>query len=370
MTVKITKDQITVREDLNRLNRAPSVAGERLMQAPTPQDQFSLIGAGRKNYIINGDFNIWQRATSVGAGSGNGYHTADRWYQYTNNTNSWAQSTDVPANQGFNYSMKAHSFSGTMILDQYVELPVAGNPWVFGPGSTFTLSYWVRATGYKKNLVNRLVFRQNGGSSTNEVSPDNAYDHKKAFPVNSTWTRHSQTFTMPHDLSLGSGIKALGLSIRTSDGDGATIAPESTDVIYITGVQLELGSVMTPFEHLSPGESLKLCQRYFQKETNDDWSGTGDHALMNGVCWSSGYVYGHYKYPSGTMRENPTITLSSAGTWICLSASLSGAASAAQVMGVNPNRAELRFQNSSMTNGNSAWVRFSTNAVITLDAEV
>ena len=75
MTVKITKPQINAREELNDLKKPTGVAGEAMLRAETPQEQFSLIGAGRKNLIINGGFDVWQRNTSF---TGAGY-TSDRW---------------------------------------------------------------------------------------------------------------------------------------------------------------------------------------------------------------------------------------------------------------------------------------------------
>ena len=46
MTVKITKPEINVREQLNELKKPTGVAGEAMLRAETPQEQFNLIGAG------------------------------------------------------------------------------------------------------------------------------------------------------------------------------------------------------------------------------------------------------------------------------------------------------------------------------------
>ena len=81
MTVRIEKPAINVREELADLRKPTGIAGEAMMRAETPQEQFNLIGAGRRNMIINGDMKVAQRATSVtGFGGGtDAYTTVDRW---------------------------------------------------------------------------------------------------------------------------------------------------------------------------------------------------------------------------------------------------------------------------------------------------
>ena len=48
---------------------------------------------------------------------------------------------------------------------------------------------------------------------------------------------------------------------------------------YLTGVQLELGSVATPFEHRSYGDELRKCERYYhvisETNTNGKYIGSG-----------------------------------------------------------------------------------------------
>jgi len=64
MAVKFTKPEINIREKLSELDKPSGIAGEAMLRAETPQEQFNLIGAGRKNLLINGGFDVWQRGTS------------------------------------------------------------------------------------------------------------------------------------------------------------------------------------------------------------------------------------------------------------------------------------------------------------------
>ena len=72
MTVKVTKPSINVREELADLKKPSGTAGEAMLRAETPQEQFNLIGAGRKNLVINGAMEVAQRSTSVTGSTTNG----------------------------------------------------------------------------------------------------------------------------------------------------------------------------------------------------------------------------------------------------------------------------------------------------------
>ena len=61
MTVKVSKPAINVREELADLRKPTGIAGEAMLRAETPQEQFNLIGAGRRNYALNGNFTVSQR---------------------------------------------------------------------------------------------------------------------------------------------------------------------------------------------------------------------------------------------------------------------------------------------------------------------
>jgi len=76
MAVKFTKPEINVREKLAELDKPSGIAGEAMLRADTVAEQQALIGVGRRNMIINGDFQVWQRGTSFSSG-----FTADRCTQ-------------------------------------------------------------------------------------------------------------------------------------------------------------------------------------------------------------------------------------------------------------------------------------------------
>ena len=63
MAVKFTKPEINVREKLAELDKPSGIAGEAMLRAETPQEQFNLIGAGRRNLLINGGFESGKEET-------------------------------------------------------------------------------------------------------------------------------------------------------------------------------------------------------------------------------------------------------------------------------------------------------------------
>ena len=80
MAVKFTKPEINVREKLAELDKPSGIAGEAMLRAETPQEQFNIIGAGRRNLLINGDFQVSQRGDYTTAASANVSYFVDRWY--------------------------------------------------------------------------------------------------------------------------------------------------------------------------------------------------------------------------------------------------------------------------------------------------
>ena len=93
MTVRITKPEFNLREKISELDKPSGLKGSELMRSDTAQDARDLIGAGRKNMIINGDMTVAQRGTSSGRSEFRGLNRI-------NNTTT-AVTTAISASDGF-----------------------------------------------------------------------------------------------------------------------------------------------------------------------------------------------------------------------------------------------------------------------------
>jgi hypothetical protein len=246
------------------------------------------IHTGRRNKIINGAFQVWQRGTSFTTSAVS--FAADRFahYQAIPSSNNVTQSTDVP--DGFTYSC---SLNDAVDMRCTVELPGQGIAGEFYNGSTWTLSFYARSTGadlsYTTDMgfVNGPSYASYGGAWT---SSNNSYN------ITSTWQRFEIQFTV--NASPTNSHYAVGFVLGGTAGRS----------IRFTGIQLEAGDTATPFEHRSFGGELALCQRYYQKSypyTNyaGDNLGAGSHGFI--PIDSLDDVNIHF---TQYMRATPTLT--------------------------------------------------------------
>ena len=261
---------------------------------------------GGKNKIINGDFGIWQRGTSSTASNS---FIADRFFNFWDGSGTFTVSQ-----QSFDYSsspaadkLPISGYTGTYF--QRIALNTTGSTTLYQTatrvedvrtfaGQTFTFSFWAKAntattlTGYIEQYFGT-------GGSTTSGPASNTY----AFTT--SWQRFSYTVLMPSitGKTIGAG-NYLQFTLRSS-----TIA--SGVYFDIWGVQLEAGSVATPFTTATgtlSGE-LTACQRYYS---------VGQSIGIVNATVDGG---GNYRsYPQNflpvTMRTTPTIGITSytAGT--------------------------------------------------------
>jgi len=284
MTVKVSKPAINVREELADLRKPTGVAGEAMLRAETPQEQFNLIGAGRRNLIINGGFDVWQRGATSTAVNGFDMSSADRWYAVRTQLN---QETDTYGNP------YAHCVCGNFTDSNYLQYKVEFPRKLLG--KTLTLSYWIKSDD---------GLGQNGGLYIRYYTTSSGYETPvlEAQKFGSEWTRVVRTFTMPTTAVYND---AYGLEIFIQ-GNTAT-ENNNTKTFDIKEVQLELGKVATPFEHRSYGEELALCQRYYTRLGNDDGGFT--HLMVGSAEGTTVYVVS--RSLSTRMRAVPTVTVGS-----------------------------------------------------------
>jgi len=279
MTIQVTKEPINLREKLNELETNKGLKGNEILQAETAQEVRSLIGAGRKNLIINGGFDVWQRGTSF---SGGDEFSSDRWKKglsggtatVTRQTFSVGQ-TDVPFNP--NYFLRCSTSIGNDAgrIEQKIEGVAITS------GQNITISFYAKGTnpgGGSFEIRLGQYFGTGGSAGIDRAASDN-------FTVTSSWQKFTRTITVPsisgRTLGVGNNLDVI---FEQSWGiDHSTAAWE----LDLAQVQLELGSVATDFEHRSYGEELALCQRYYQTFQVS----IEDHAAAAGEYQNASIVY-------------------------------------------------------------------------------
>lgn len=211
------------------------------------------FGQAGKNKVINGDFGIWQRGTSLTATNAF-FYTADRWlsYSYGASATTVSQQTFTPgaapvAGYEGQYFLRVTSSTTQIYLEQRIE-----DVRTFA-GQTVTFSFWAKqATAAATSLGTTLVqvFGTGGSTQVNTTIISGQ-------STTTGWTRYSGTATLPSITGKTIGTNSY-LAIQMSNGS-------LNNALDVWGVQLEYGSKATPFETASgtlQGE-LALCQRYY-----------------------------------------------------------------------------------------------------------
>jgi hypothetical protein len=227
-------------------------------------------GVYRKNMIINGNFDIWQRATSQ---TNSGYGSVDRWINDNlGSTKTTSQQpftigqTDVPNNPSYYIRTVTTSVTGvnnrTLILQNIENVATLA-------GKSITISFWAKADATKTLATE---FSQNfgtGGSPSTSVSTG-ITQHT----LTTTWQKFTVTATLP---------SVSGKTIGTNNNsklqvafwfDAGTTFNSRTDSLGhqsgtfdIAQVQIEENNTATEFENRSIGTEFTLCVRYYYKNT-------------------------------------------------------------------------------------------------------
>jgi len=283
---------------------------------------------GQKNIVINGAMQVAQRSTSVTGVTDSGYRTCDRFRPVITNAGTWtiSQSSDAPT--GFATSLKfdcttadtSLGSSDKFRLDYYIEgRDVQHLQKGSSSAKSLTMSFYV-----KTNKTGTYVFELNDA--------DNSRAYSQTYTVSSADTWEKKTIVFVGDTSgafgndnnsslqahwwiasgtdFTSGTTPSGWESKTNANRAAglnvNIADSTSNEWYITGVQLEVGSVATEFEHRSFGEELALCQRYYYTTDHLDGS-TGHSAHILGVFTTIRGFFG-IGVPV-TMRDSPSVSL-------------------------------------------------------------
>ena len=289
---------------------------------------------GRRNIVINGAMQVAQRGTSS---TQDDIKTVDRFAKDESGTDESLTQAQVdvasgttPYTLGFRKAFKitnGNQTSGAGTADRagigykFEAQDIANCGWNYLSTSSYiTISYWVKSS-VAQNFYN--TFTTNDGTAQRYVTETGSLSAD-------TWTKITKTIPGNSNLTFnndnGEGLEITWECFRGTSqtgtrplnawaaADNATRTPDQTSTWWttndatfeITGVQLEVGSQVTPFEHRSFNEELLLCKRYFNM--------IGDGALGAGTAMSDGFIWNNsgteldfmYTFPV-QMRTTPSI---------------------------------------------------------------
>ena len=267
---------------------------------------------GFRNKIINGDFGIWQRGGAGGYSPNSGtMEGADRWITWWNGTGGTRLvyrstfalgQTAVPNNPKYHMTINTSVIgSGQTVTDFWQRIE---NVNTFA-GQTATLSFWWKSTSAATQASPFIT--QNFGTGGSPSTAVETFLTTTSLASANTWTKYSVSVTLPSisGKTLGASKDHLFVGLR--------FLPTVACTIDISSVQLEQGSVSTPFEQRPAQTEFALCQRYYQTSysngvtvpTNNSQPGI----VLGGAPSVANLAFiAHVVYPV-TMRAAPTLNI-------------------------------------------------------------
>ena len=286
-----------------------------------------------RNLIINGAMNVAQRGSA--SSTTNGLATVDRFKKIgagLGNTFSQEQislsSSDTPYSSGFRKAFRVSqnqagtaNASGAIDFSHYIEAQnIAGSGWNYTSASSkITLQFWFRVS--TNQTFYGVLYTPDGTVQT--------YPFSFTASGNNTWTKITHTIpgnsniTIDNDNGTGLILYLIPFygtdytdnskSVNAWSAHSTNFCPDmastwltaGASTFDVTGMQLEVGSVATDFEHRSFAQELALCQRYYQQYVNPCITGVipdnGSKAYSLGLQFQT------------RMRAVPTLTTVNAG---------------------------------------------------------
>ena len=259
-----------------------------------------------KNFLINGNYDIWQKGTSI---SSFAQTSVDRWYtQDAGGATVSQQTTGAPAGSRYFCRVASTAAAGGANLYQFIETNNVAPMW----GKTVTLSVKLRRNASMTANLAIVLYKSSTVDANINQHPANSIANVTITPsqlptgtTSSDWYTATITAVVPNDGTANSVYAQISISANIPSGAYYEVAQ----------AQLEIGSVATPFSRAGgtfQGE-LALCQRYFEKSYDQ---GTAIGALTaygrvagtgNAAAGTAGYLTAHFRYKV-SKRVSPTFT--------------------------------------------------------------
>lgn len=336
------------------------------------------VGLSFKNRIINGDFTIDQRNNGASISVSGGAYTLDRWVYDPSASLSWftfqQNGGAVTPPPGFSTYLGITSTGANTptagqftLVSQFIEgFNFADMQWGTANAQPVTLSFWVRSslTGTFGGALGNSAFNRSY-PFTYTIAAANTWEYKTITvpgDTTGTWIGATNGIGLRVIFGLGVGSNSLGpagawagATYRSATG-ATNVSATSGATFYITGVQLEKGSVATSFDYLPIGTELMLCQRYFQRIGSNFYGaveGTSTYNFqvpywmpMRASATVSGVSGGIFsvRYAGDTNITNPTLAnITSGDTGVWLQVVSSGLVNGTPIYGRSQNTGSNNF---------------------------
>ena len=344
-------------------------------------------GLTGRNLIINGAMNVAQRSTQVTGIATAGYKTLDRYKLQLNSAGRLTMEQVADVHDGFANALKISCTTAdtSIAADEYffIQQELEGQD----------LQQIEKGTSSAKQVTVSFYVKGNAAATyTVELEDrDNNRYNSIEFPVTTSWTRVTKTFTADttgtldddangslrvnfwfHGGSSYTGGTHTDNSWHTTSnqrvGDNQTSFFDSTSrTFFLTGLQLELGEQATPFEHRSFGDELARCQRYYSQydSTNGGWVGSG-------VFYDADTVESTVRLPQ-RMRAAPTVSVGGTENHIAVQRAGTSNAGASATNATQATTVAYKFSidtDANSTQGFGTNIYIQNTAILKQDAEL
>jgi len=300
MKINIHRKQISVEGAIGEAGAVKDNHPQNSFISPLGRNEFMASQGNRKDYLINGSFQIFQRGQSNVAPDAKGIAAADRWkLPDADQRGSVERTTCQFGVSPWMYKTTSDPSNGYNIMYQSIEDVTQTG------GKLLTLSFKAKVDGSPTLRLEIQQFFGSGGSGTSTLL--NEYDFFDV-PDNDNWHTYQYTFRAPEvkTRTIGSeGVEGTYMNILFGPhhSGGARISK----TFYVTDGQPEDGPRMTPFELADRERELSRCQRYYEVLYADS------EAAANVSAFTTTAAYGHMKMQR--KRAAPTMRVSAASTF-------------------------------------------------------
>jgi len=262
-----------------------------------------------KNKFINGDFNIWQRNTSF---TTDAVYAADRWVASLGTGQGVFSQLTTSLPSGFKSGVKiqrnASSTNTSFLtvaqaLETVLSIPLQSQ--------TLTFSFWAKKGAQFSDANGQAFIRMYSGTGTDQTGTSfggwtgySEWQNVSAVALTTSWVRYQVTGTVPSN--------ATQVGVRVGYAPSGTAGAD--DAIYLTGIQLEVGPVATPFTTATgtlSGE-LQACQRYYYQLSASFASDPYTYFSGNGYAATTTIARAFIPLPV-SMRTTPSLATNTLG---------------------------------------------------------